>query len=355
MKARGNPRKPRRVRLLALETSLPYIFAVPTEPSSYRAPLLLRPAHLQTVLGALRGAPAVAYRRERIETPDGDFLDLDWAQPESPAATAPLLVISFGMEGDPQRPYVRGMARAFQGAGWNVLVWNYRGTSGEPNRKAHFYHGGLIEDLEAVVRHALRRGSRRVALAGFSLGGNLTLNYLGRRGADVPGELTGAVCFSVPCDVADCAVQMNRPENRLYRNRFLSSFRGKIRAKMQVMPEVINDHGYETIRTLEDYDERYTVPHFGFDSVPAFYRWVSSRYVAAGVRIPTLLVNALDDPLMGPSCYPREAAAENPYLHLETPAHGGHLGFLRGPGPARNWMEERALAFLEPRRRAEGQ
>jgi predicted alpha/beta-fold hydrolase len=328
---------------------------VPTESSGYRAPLLLRNAHLQTVLGAFRPAPAASYRRERIDTPDGDFLDLDWAQPERPPAGSPLLVISFGMEGDPQRPYVRGLARAFGDAGWNVLVWNYRGTSGEPNRKTHFYHGGLIEDLEAVLQHALRRGVRRLALAGFSLGGNLTLNYLGRRGVDVPPELAGAVCFSAPCDVEECAVQMNKRGNRLYMNRFLSSFRGKIRAKMQVMPEAIHDRGYETIRTLEDYDARYTVPHFGFDSVPAFYRHVSSRHVAAAVRIPTLVVNALDDPLMGPSCHPREAAATNPHLHLETPAHGGHLGFLRGPGHARNWMEERALAFLEPRRKPEGQ
>lgn len=319
---------------------------MPEVTSRYLAPRWLRNAHVQTVLGSFRRAPAVRYRRERMDTPDGDFLDLDWLQPEAPAAYAPLLIISFGMEGDPQRAYVRGMARAFGDAGWNVLVWNYRGTSGEPNRKVHFYHGGLVEDLEAVIRHALRRGCLRVALCGFSLGGNLTLNYLGRRGAEIPAELAGAVCFSVPCDVEDCAVQMRRPANRLYMNRFLSSFRGKIRAKMQVMPELINDHGYESIRTLEDYDERYTVPHFGFANVPEFYRWVSSRYVLRRVSIPTLLVNALDDPLMGPPCFPRDAAAANPSLHLELPRRGGHLGFLRGPGHRRNWMEERALEFL---------
>jgi hypothetical protein len=132
---------------------------------------------------------------------------------------------------------------------------------------------------------------------------------------------------------------MNKRGNRLYMNRFLSSFRGKIRAKMQVMPEAIHDRGYETIRTLEDYDARYTVPHFGFDSVPAFYRHVSSRHVAAAVRIPTLVVNALDDPLMGPSCHPREAAATNPHLH---------------PGNARPRRPPRFPARARPRPQLDG-
>ena len=318
---------------------------MPVIPTTYRSPVGLRSGHLQTIAGSFRPAPAVAYRRERIETPDGDFLDLDWAAGPATPSDRPLAILSFGMEGDPQRPYVRGMVQAFTAAGWGALVWNYRGTSGEPNRKAHFYHGGLIEDLEAVVGRALALGHPRLALIGFSLGGNLTLNYLGRRGDQVPAAVAGAAVFSVPCDVADCAAQMRKPWNRIYMNRFLLSFRAKIRAKMQVMPDAVSDEGFERIRSLEDYDERYTVPQFGFDSVPAFYRWVSSKFVLSRIAVPTLMVNALDDPIMGPACHPRDEADANPRLFLESPPHGGHLGFLRWHA-ARNWMEDRALDFL---------
>lgn len=315
---------------------------MPLLPSTYRAPWWLRDGHRQTVLGAFRPAPAVTYRRQRIDTPDGDFLDLDGLLTE-PAR--PLAVISFGMEGHAQRPYVRGMAAAFRAAGWDVLVWHYRSTSGEPNRKLHFYHSGLVEDLETVLAHVRILGYRRVFLVGFSLGGNLTLNYLGRRGPAVDATVLGAAVFSTPCEVMDCALRLRAPENQLYTQRFLESFREKIRGKMPHWPGRLSDDGYETIRTLEDYDARYTVPHFGFADVPTFYRTVSSRYVLDRITTPTLLVNAQNDPFLGPACFPTAEAASNPHLFLETPTHGGHLGFLRGPFHRWNWCEERAVQF----------
>lgn len=322
---------------------------MPVLPSTYRAPWGLRDGHRQTVLGAFRPAPALRYRRERIETPDGDFLDLDWA---ADSAVRPLVILSFGMEGHAQRPYVRGMAAAFRAAGWDALVWHYRSTSGEPNRKLHFYHSGLTEDLETVLAHARARGYARLFLVGFSLGGNLTLNYLGRRGPEAYPAVTGAAVFSVPCEVMDCAIRLREPENQLYTRRFLESFREKIRTKMPLWPGQISDEDYETIRTLEDYDARYTAPHFGFPDVPTFYHAVSSRYVLDRIARPTLLVNALDDPFLGPLCFPTEAAQANPRLFLETPAHGGHQGFLRGPFHRWNWGEERAVEFAVARLRA---
>lgn len=309
--------------------------------SSYHAPTLLRNGHLQTMLAPFRRAPAIAYRRERIDTPDGDFLDLDWAQE---GRARPLVVISYGMESDAQSPYVRGVVAALIAAGFAALVWNYRGCSGEPNRKIHFYHGGLVDDLHAVIAHAIGRGWSDIRLAGFSLGGNLMLNYLGRRGDTVPEAVTGAAAFSSPTDVADCARQLKRGMNRLYERLFLRSFRTKIRAKMPQHPGHLDDHGYDSIATLEQYDERYTVPHFGFESVPVFYRAVSSRFVLDGIRRSTLLVAALDDPFMGPECIPFAEAGRSAFLHLETPRHGGHLGFLERNG---SWMERRLRAWLD--------
>ena len=317
---------------------------MPVIASTYCCPPLLKSGHLQTILGAYKPSRRIHYTRNRIETPDGDFLDIDGATQPEPSRR--LAILSFGMEGDSQRRYIRTMVRALLGAGQDVWVWNYRGTSGEPNRKVHFYHGGLIDDLGMVILEARIEGYLHIDLVGFSLGGNLVLNYLGKMEHRVPGEVRRAVCFSVPCDVEDCARRLTLPENGLYIRRFLHSFRERIREKMRVMPGHIDDLGFEEIKSLEAYDERYTVPHFGFDSVPAFYRWVSSRYTLQGIQRPTLLVNALDDPFLGDDCFPRREAEQHPFLTLEISPHGGHLGFLGWRPSTIGWMERRAIAFL---------
>lgn len=308
--------------------------------SSYVAPIWLRNGHVQTVINAFRPAPAMAYERERIDTPDGDFLELDWRT----AGRSRLVIVSYGMESAPSTPYVRGVVAALVAADFDVVVWNYRGCGGTPNRKEHFYHGGLIDDLHAVVLRGIDRGYCDIRLAGFSLGGNLLLNYLGRMGDQLPAAVRRAAAFSVPVDVAACAVQLRKPANRLYARLFLRSFRRKIRAKMAVMPDRVNDHAFDSIATLEDYDERYTVPHFGFGTVPRMYHAVSSLHVLDQIRTPVLLVNALDDPFMGATCFPSSIARASEHLFLETPRHGGHLGFLTTPRSS--WMETRVVQFL---------
>lgn len=308
--------------------------------SSYVAPVLLRNGHVQTVLNAFRPAPEIAYERERIDTPDGDFLELDWRI----AGRSRLVIVSYGMESAPSTPYVRGAVAALHAAEFDVVVWNYRGCGGTPNRKEHFYHGGLIDDLHAVVQRGIARGYRDIRLAGFSLGGNLLLNYLGRMDDQLPSAVCRAVAFSVPVDVAACAVQLRQPANRIYARLFLRSFRRKIRAKMAAMPDRVNDHAFDSIATLEDYDEHYTVPHFGFGTVPAMYHAVSSLHVLHQIRTPVLLVNAQDDPFMGPTCFPSDIARVSDHLFLEMPRHGGHLGFLEAN--LRSWMERRVVEFL---------
>lgn len=310
------------------------------EPSSYRAPWWLHNGHMQTILAALRRAPAIAYERERIETPDGDVLELDWNRD----GAGRLVIISYGMESDPQSPYIRSAVHALRNAGCDVLVWNFRGSGGAPNRKVHFYHGGLYQDLESVILHALARGYCDIRLAGFSLGGNMTLNYLGHRAASIPSAVRRAAVFSAPVDVADCARRLRRPANRLYVRLFLRSFRRKIRAKMAVMPGQLDDAGYDAIATIEDYDARYTVPHFGFADVEDMYRRVSSAPVLPHIRLPTLLVNAVDDPFIGAPSLPFAVARQHLFLHFESPRHGGHLGFLRARGGS--WMNDRLVAFL---------
>jgi predicted alpha/beta-fold hydrolase len=200
---------------------------VPVVVSTYQAPRLMFSGHLHTVAANFRRPAAdVVYRRERLTTPDGDFLDLDW----SPLGSSSLVLISHGLEGSSRRPYVLGMVRAFNRAGWDALAWNFRGCGGQINRRLRFYHSGATEDLGAVLDHALAGGRyRRAALVGFSLGGNMTMKYLGEMGSQGHRALVGGVAFSVPCDLACGAQRSELKQNRIYMHRFLKMLHEKVR------------------------------------------------------------------------------------------------------------------------------
>ena len=312
--------------------------------STYSPPPLFRNPHVQTVHPALfRRVSGVDFQRERISTPDGDFLDLDW----SSKGFSRLGILCHGLEGSSTRPYMKGMARALDRHGWDALAWSYRGCSGEPNGKPRFYHSGATEDLETVVRHALSTGRYgKVALIGFSLGGNLVLKYLGDAGEALPSEIQAAVAFSVPCDLASGAREMAKARNRLYMDRFLKMLREKIRAKMELFPGSLHDEGFERIRDFKQFDDRYTAPLHGFRSAEDYWRKASCRRVLPAVRVPALLVNAQDDPFLGEACYPRVEAEESDRLFLEIPQHGGHAGFVAFGDGGLYWSERRAMAFL---------
>jgi len=313
----------------------------------YRPPRWLRSGHLQTVLPSLfRTVGGVAYRRERIDTPDGDFLDLDWSEASGGGASR-LVVVSHGLEGSSDRAYVRGMARAFNRIGWDALAWNLRGCSGEPNRLLRSYHSGATEDLDAVVRHALSRGYAAVGLVGFSLGGNLTLKYLGERGDAADARVVGGVAFSVPCDLAASAARLARPENLAYMRRFMLSLLPKLEAKRARFPGRLPDVDVSKIRTFAEFDGAYTAPAHGFASAEDYWRRASSRSFLPGIRRPTLLVNALDDPFLAPACFPEAEARANPHFHLLTPRWGGHVGFMHDRLDGTYWSEQVATAFLE--------
>ena len=313
-------------------------------PSSYVPPRLLANGHLQTLFPSLlRKVHGVAYQRERIETPDGDFLDLDWTA----TGAGRLAVIAHGLEGDSQRAYVRGMVRALARNGWDAVVWNARGCSGEPNRVLRFTHSGAIEDLQTVISHLRStRDYEELALLGFSLGGNLTLKFLGERGRELPPCIRRAVTFSVPCDLQSGSHQLAGLANRIYMSRFLRSLRQKIRAKMKMMPGKIDDRDYGQLRTFKDFDDRYTAPIHGFADAEDYWRRCSCRPVLKNISIPTLLINARNDPFLAEACYPVAEAEANPNLHLERPASGGHVGFISFNDRGEYWSETRALAFL---------
>lgn len=318
---------------------------MPLLESTYVPPPLFTNGHLQTIYaGRFRLVGGVQYVRERIDTPDDDFLDLDWVLRAEP--TNRVAVLSHGLEGSTDRPYMRGMARALARRGWDVLAWNYRSCSGEPNRQPFFYHSGATYDLAHVVQHAFGRGYEAMALVGYSLGGNLTLKYLGEQGADVDARIQAAVTYSVPCSLADGAAQLEHWSRWIYMQRFLHALHGKIRAKQPHYPEVLDDADFRRIRSFRDFDDRYTAPLHGFRDAEDYWQQNSCRPFLPAIRVPTLIVNAADDPFLGTDCFPHDEARANPLLHLEIPEHGGHVGFVSFNDEEEFWSEQRAAAFL---------
>ena len=314
---------------------------VPLLSSSYRAPAFLPGGHLQTIQPALfRRVPLVTTRRERLELPDGDFLDLDWVG----EGRKRLAILSHGLEASSRATYIQGMAAALQRRGWDVLAWNYRGCSGEMNRLLPFYHSGASDDLHQVIRHALAvHPAGTIDLVGFSLGGNMTLKYLGERQADP--RLHRAVAFSVPCDLACSSERLAGRVNRLYMGRFLRCLRRKLVAKRPRFPAEINLKGIDKLKNFRQFDDRFTAPLHGFRDAEDYWARASSRPFLPRIGIPALLVNAANDPFLGPACFPREEAEASACFHLEIPEEGGHVGFSLPQGEY--WSERRAAEFLD--------
>ncbi len=311
---------------------------MPVVRSAFAPPFFLRNGHVQTVLGAVlprRGG--VIFERERLELPDGDFLDLDWAR----AGHARAAVLSHGLEGNSRNSDIRGLAAALNAAGWDVLAWNFRGCSGEANRLARFYHSGETGDLAAVVARAAE-SYRDLALGGFSLGGNMTLKYLGE-GSAHPAIRT-AVAVSAPVDLASSARALDRRRsNRIYLGRFMKSLTEKVAEKARRFPGEIDAAGLGGVRTFAEFDDRYTARIHGFRDAEDYWARSSARQYLGGIRVPSLLLNALDDPFLTPESFPFPEAKTNARFFLETPASGGHLGFLDARG---FWIGRRIPEFF---------
>lgn len=315
------------------------------EKSGYKAPFLLRNGHLQTVVPTLiRKFDSHFYQRERIDTPDNDFLDIDWSKVGSDR----IAILSHGLEGNSHRHYIVGMAKMLNRHGWDALAWNYRGCSGETNRRLRMYHNGSIDDLDCVVRHVLKSGTyRTIALIGFSLGGNLSLVYLGRNANVIDSRIRKAAVFSVPCNLRASALELAKLKNKFYMADFLVTLHTKIKAKMKMLPGQINDDHYHRIRNFKDFDNRYTAPIHGFKDAEDYWRKCSCGQFIPHIKVPTLIVNALDDPFLADGCYPVQETVNHKQVYLEMPGSGGHVGFIQFNEDKSYWSEKRAIEFLQ--------
>ncbi len=312
--------------------------------SNYKPPFYLRNGHVSTILPSIfRRVDGVEYTRERIETPDDDFLDIDWIK----KGNSRLVIVFHGLEGNSHRHYVKGVATHFSKNDWDVAAWNARSCSGEMNKQPRLYHHGDVADIATTIDYILANNDyEEIALVGFSMGGAMVLNYISEPTIDLPSIISKAVVISPPVEVGDSAVQLEKWSMTFYRKRFLDKLKKKMKLKAKMHPKVINVDGIDSITSFADFDVRYTAPLHNFKTTEAFYKNASSKQQLSNISIPTLLLIAKDDPFMPASCYPLREAENHPNLYLELTERGGHVGF-----PIKNhqhsWMEIRALGFIE--------
>jgi uncharacterized protein len=302
--------------------------------------------HLQTMIpGLFRRVKGIDYQRERIETPDGDFLDLDWIRP---GKSRRLVIITHGLEGNSGASFVRGTAKLFSQSGWDAQAWNCRSCSGEMNRQFRMYHHGDTEDISTVIHHALAEGRYdSIVLVGFSMGANISLKYLGTQRRKVPEQLQAAAVFSAPCDIRAGADVLDRWDNALYKYRFLHSLYKKMKQKAAQYPDKIDLEKFKEVRRWRDFDEYFSAPISGYASAKDFHQQASAINFLAGIQVPTLLVSAKNDPILTPKCFPIEIARKHPHFYFELTNAGGHCGFQESKGDEFSWAEKRALEFCE--------
>jgi predicted alpha/beta-fold hydrolase len=323
----------------------------PYPPRPFRPAWWLPGPHAQTIAGRmLRLGRSFPLRRERIETPDGDFLDLDFTP--APREGAPRVLLLHGLEGSARRGYALITYAELAAAGLQGVGLNFRSCSGEPNRLPRLYHSGETGDLRFVLDHLAERfpDVRRGAI-GFSLGGNVLLKLLGEEGEGARRWLETAVAISVPYDLAAGADHLERSAmGRFYRRRFVRSLQRKLEAKRALVADEVDLHRALRARTFREFDDAATAPLHGFADAAEYYRLSSSARYLEAIRIPTLLLHAEDDPFLPPHALPREAIARNPYLVPVITSRGGHVGFIGGPPWApRFWAESEAVRFLAAR------
>ncbi|MFT6867120.1 MAG: putative alpha/beta-fold hydrolase [Cyclobacteriaceae bacterium] len=297
--------------------------------------------HWETIIPSLLyKGPKVGYQRERMELDDGDFLDVDYLC----AGNSKCMVITHGLEGDSSRYYVKRTADYFHKLGWDIVAWNCRSCGGEMNRLSRFYHHGETGDMNHIVRSCLDANYESVVLFGYSMGGSMTLKYLGERKQDE--RIKGAVTFSVPCNLKDSSQTLKLKENQIYEKRFLKKLVEKMKIKAQIYPNLIDVINIDELRDFDEFHEKYTAPLHGFKDMEDFFESASCDQFLPNIYKPVLIVNALNDPMLGEKCYPIEIAEKSAFVYLEMPKLGGHTGFSC-LGEKYSWMEKRANDFIK--------
>jgi len=306
--------------------------------------------HLQTLGGKyLRRPGPFPLTRERIDTPDGDFLDLDFGP--DPDSSSPIILLLHGLEGFTHRPYMIQAAHSITAAGMASVGLNFRSCSGEPNRTPRLYHSGETSDVVLVLELLKERWPERaIGALGFSLGGNVLLKLMGERADGGTGLLKAAVGVSVPFDLAAGAIYLERGIlGWFYHRYFLQKLKAKVQAKEELLAPLLDLREVYRSETLREFDDHATGPLHGFENAADYYKKSSCNQFLPGIGVPTLLFHARNDPFLPPKSIPHQAVAENPFLFPAFARRGGHVGFLGGaiPGLPSFWTEDEGTRFFK--------
>lgn len=316
------------------------------ENSSYQPQFIFKNKHFNTVYRTLFAAFETQYERKRIETSDGDFLDLDFSKVNS----SKIVIIIHGLEGSSDSKYVQSLSQVLNENNYDALALNLRGCSGGPNRLLSSYHSGKTDDLEGVISYLETQFFyEEIAIVGYSLGGNMTLKYLGEKGNQISKKVKSTVTISVPCDLKGCSESLSKFWNTLYMQQFLITLKEKALLKLNAFPDsFLHKEKIQKIKNFYDFDNLYTAPAHGFKNAFDYWEKCSSRQFIPQIKIPTLLLTAQDDPFLSASCFPITEAKENKYFSLEITKYGGHVGFNDNfSKPKSFWLENRILEFLK--------
>lgn len=320
-------------------------------PPAYTPPGWLPGGHLQTIYPLLIRPAPPAYVRERWETPDGDFIDLDWLDPDReapplahPPCRRPLLVLFHGLEGSSRSHYATALMAAAAEAGWGGVVPHFRGCSGELNRLPRAYHSGDSAEIDWIL-HRLRQRfpERPLFAAGVSLGGNALLKWLGEQEFQATRVVEAAAAVCPPLDLTVCGDALGRGFNRVYSAHFLGTLKRGAEARLRRFPDLFDPRSMRRARSLRAFDDAVTAPLHGFAGVDDYWRRASSKPLLQGIRVPALVLNPRNDPFLPAHALPTPTQVSL-QVRLEQPAHGGHVGFVRGGPPGRlDWLPRRLL------------
>jgi uncharacterized protein len=321
---------------------------VRTDPvSPYRAPPWLVGGHAQTIWPYLLRGPQVSFRRERVETDDSDFWDFDWLD-ASASRDAPVVVLFHGLEGNAQSHYARALFAHLADIGWRGVVPHFRGCSGEINRLPRAYHSGDHAEVAAMLAAIRMRIATAATLyaIGVSLGGSTLLNWLGRAQRDAAKVLTAAAAISAPIDLTAAGIAIGQGANRIYTRAFLHTLKPKALAMAAAFPDLLNSAKIRRARSMWTFDEFVTAPLHGFAGANDYWSRASSKPWLAEIALPTLVLNARNDPFIPATSLPGPGEVSRNVV-LEHPAQGGHAGFLVGPAPGNlAWLPKRVLHFF---------
>ena len=313
---------------------------------TYSAPWWLPGGHLQTMYPAtLIAKPAVSYRRERWNAPDGDFVDVDFVDGQP---GKPFLLLFHGLEGSSGSHYAQAAMAHAASLGWSAAVPHFRGCSGEINNAPRFYHSGDAPELDWILRrintHYRQQGGSKLYAAGVSLGGNALLRWLGE--SQHEADFVDAACaISAPLDLAGAGTALGRGINRIYSSGFLQSLKPKCVVKLQQFPGLFDYDKMINAKTLYEFDDTVTAPLHGYRDANDYWNRASSKHVLGDITLPTLVLNAINDPFLPPEYLPRTASR---FVTLEYPEGGGHAGFPISPIPGSlDWLPQRMVQFLE--------